>query len=72
MGSQGLDPPPLQPSPHLEYLSSSGCGPYLTPILTQCYSQLTSYSLHITGMCVLLVPLLFACPLLFGFCFLLG
>lgn len=42
VGSQGLDPPPLQPSPHLEYLSSSGCGPYLTPILIQCYSQLTS------------------------------
>lgn len=36
------DPPALQPSPHLEYLSSSGCGPYLIPVLTQRYSQLSS------------------------------
>lgn len=60
-GRQGLDPPPLQPSPHLEHLSSSGCGPYLTPVLTQCYSQLTSPTPCTSRACVCCL-LLFCSP----------
>lgn len=43
--------------------------PHPHPVLQPAH---LSYSLHITGMCVLLAPLLFARPLLVGFCFLVG
>lgn len=67
-----LDPcSPPSPQPHLEQMSTCGCGPYLTQVLAQCYSQLTSLPpwppARITGMCVLFAPVLFALgPLCWG------
>lgn len=62
VGRLGLDPQPLQPpSPNPEQMSSSGCGPYLTPsslpVLQPAYLSLSCTSLA----CVLFVPILFAC-----------
>lgn len=62
VGRLGLDPQPLQPpSPNPEQMSSSGCGPYLTPsslpVLQPAYLSLSCTSLA----CVLFAPILFAC-----------
>lgn len=62
VGRLGLDPQPLQPpSPNREQMSSSGCGPYLTPsslpVLQPAYLSLSCTSLA----CVLFAPILFAC-----------
>lgn len=62
VGRLGLDPQPLQPpSPNPEQMSSSGCGPYLTPsslrALQPAYLSLSCTSLA----CVLFAPILFAC-----------
>lgn len=64
-GSQAY---PLRPG----QMSSSGCGPYLTPSSHPVLQPaLLSHVLHITGMCVPLAPLLFACSvcLAFALCF---
>lgn len=61
VGRLGLDPqPPWPPSPHPERMSSSGCGPYLTPIspsATACSPLPSCTSLA----CELLALVLFAC-----------
>lgn len=61
VGRLGLDPQPLwPPSPHPEQMSSSGCGPYLTPIspsATACSPLPSCTSLA----CELLALVLFAC-----------
>lgn len=61
VGRLGLDPQPLwPPSPHPEQMSSSGCGPYLTPSspsATACSPLPSCTSLA----CELLALVLFAC-----------
>lgn len=62
VGSLGLDPQPLwSPSPHPEQMSSSGCGPYLTPgslpVLQPAHPSPSCTSLA----CELLAVVLFAC-----------
>lgn len=62
VGRLGLDPQPLwSPSPHPEQMSSSGCGPYLTPgslpVLQPAHPSPSCTSLA----CELLAVVLFAC-----------
>lgn len=51
----GVGPGPstsAAPSPHPGQISSSGCGPYLTPVPSQLQPAPPSRFLHIAGMCV--------------------
>lgn len=67
VGRLGLDPQPLRPPfPHPEQMSSSGCGPYLTPsslpVLQPAHSPFPAHRWHVS--CLLwfcsLAPLLFS------------
>lgn len=63
VGRLGLDPQPLQcPSPHPERMSSSGCGPYLTPSSLPVLQPVYLSPASCTSLaCVPLAPVLFAC-----------
>lgn len=62
-GEVGLDPQPLQPpSPHPEQMSSSGCGPYLTPSSLPVLQPAHLSPASCTSLaCVPLAPVPFAC-----------